>query len=552
MQKLNLVLFLTFLIFSTLCAQTENKKLLYFGWKVPQFLKGWQVPVEKLEQDLPFDGLGLHPIFELKRNGKTVRYFVTQARMKDKNAVQLEKEDFKPWIEAFSKLKFTRFKHNFLTTTTSTMSADWFDDDAWKRALNHFRMCAYFAKQTGCRGIAFDVEAYPNSTDAPFSFRPKGKHSLEEVRAQVRKRGQEWIKTLAQEYPDMEIFTFHWLSYCHHNTRHSSFFLLPDFVNGMYDVLPQTMVIHDGNEDPGYRALFPGEYAKIVSDYYHFTFKLIAPENLNKFHRQTTLATSLYLDSFISGKRSFNNWERTPNRVKALQNAVTLSLKHSDKYAWIWAETGTFWPGQHYQNYPDWHKKIPFVKEVIKAGREPEKAVLRYAEKSNRAYNVRNWSIWLDQKKNTGKITRESKSILFTDITHASVTQTLRSKFNAGERYVFAVKAQTKGNCMTPAVTAFFRDKKNRILSNYKMRAKFGPAGADNWQQAVLIVDIPQGVDVGSITFGCSVSGSKYGFTPGSFCRFTDARIHKVVYPWDTLPAPASKAAAKVPAVRKK
>jgi hypothetical protein len=320
----------------------------------------------------------------------------------------------------------------------------------------------------------------------------------------------------------------------------------------MYDVLPQTMVIHDGNEDPGYRALFPGEYAKIVSDYYHFTFKLIAPENLNKFHRQTTLATSLYLDSFISGKRSFNNWERTPNRVKALQNAVTLSLKHSDKYAWIWAETGTFWPGQHYQNYPDWHKKIPFVKEVIKAGREPEKAVLRYAEKSNLAYNVRNWSIWLDQKKNTGKITRESKSILFTDITHASVTQTLRSKFKAGERYVFAVKAQTKGNCMTPAVTAFFRDKKNRILSNYKMRAKFGPAGADKWQQAVLIVDIPQGVEVGSITFGCSVSGSKYGFTPGSFCRFTDARIHKVVYPWDTLPAPASKAAAKVPAVRKK
>ena len=127
MKKLSSVLFLTVFIFSALYAQAENKKLLYFGWKVPQFLKGWQVPVEKLEQDLPFDGLGLHPIFELKRNGKTVRYFVAQARIKDKNAVQLEKADFKPWIEAFSKLKFTRFKHNFLKTTTSTMSADWFD-----------------------------------------------------------------------------------------------------------------------------------------------------------------------------------------------------------------------------------------------------------------------------------------------------------------------------------------------------------------------------------------------------------------------------------------
>ena len=41
MKKMNFILFLTVFIFSALYAQAENKKLLYFGWKVPQFLKGF-------------------------------------------------------------------------------------------------------------------------------------------------------------------------------------------------------------------------------------------------------------------------------------------------------------------------------------------------------------------------------------------------------------------------------------------------------------------------------------------------------------------------------
>ena len=538
-KKVRFFSLLVFSLLSALSLLAEEKQLLYFGWKVPQFLRGWQVPVEKLEQDLPFDGLGINPILELQRNGKTVRYFMTQARIKDASAVQLDKKDLAPWIDAFSKLKFTRFKHNFIQTTTSTMSADWFDDAAWQRALNHFRMCAYLAKETGCVGIAFDVEAYPTTTDAPFAFRPLTKEPLEKVRAQVRKRGKEWILALAEEYPNMELFTFHWLSICHKNTRNSSFFLLPDFINGIYDGLPDGIVIHDGNEDPGYRAIFPAEYTKIVSDYYHHTFKLVAPENQSKFHAKTYLATSLYLDSFVEGKRSFRNWERTPNRVKALQEAVTLTLAHSDKYAWIWGESGTFWPGQHYQNYPDWNQKIPFVKEAIAAGRDREGAVLKYAEKANLAYNVRNWTMWLDKKTNSGEIIRESNSILFKNITKAEVTQTLKRKFNPGERYVCAVKAKVNGECMTPVIDAFFRDGANKILMTHKARATFGPVQADGWRQAVLILDIPSAPAISSITFGCNVLGSKFGFTPESWCRFTDARIQKVVYPWDVLPTPA-------------
>jgi len=544
-KKTILILVLAVVLMPVFPVRGAAGKLLYFGWKVPQFLRGWQVPVEKLEQELPFDGLGINPILELKRGGKTVRYFLSQARVKDKSAVQLEKGDLAPWIEAFEKLKFKRFKNNFIMTTTSTMSADWFDDDAWKRALNHFRMCAFLAKKTGCRGISFDVEAYPTTTDAPFAFRPLDKHPLDAIRAQVRKRGKEWILVLAEEFPGMELFTFHWLSYCHRISRNSSFFLLPDFVNGIYDGLPQGMIVTDGNEDAGYRALFPAEYTRIVADYYHYTPKLIAPENRDKFHRQTTLATSLYLDSFVSGTRSFRNWERTPNRVRALQEAVRLSLKYADEYAWIWGEAGTFWPGQHYQNYPAWNEKIPFVAEAVAAGREPEKAALRYAEKTNLAYNVRNWSIWLDKKKNSGSIVREKNSILFKDISKASVTQTLKSKPVPGERYVFAVKAKVNGECMEPQLSAFFRQPGGKILMERRLHAKFGPAQADGWRQAVMIIDIPSEVEISSVTLGCEVAGSKYGFTPDSWCRFTDARIHRVSYPWDTLPPPQTKKSEK-------
>ena len=197
-------------VFFTLCAWTEpDKKLIFCGWGVPFELEQFQIPAEKFEKYTPFDGIGIRPHFKIRRNGKTITYYASEHD--HKSPLRLKKEDFKEWIAAFDKLKFKKLKNNFLMLTTAQFSPDWFDDAAWEKALHNHKTLAWLAKRIGFKGLIFDTEGYPK-TGRPLAFRPQLGKSFAETEAKVRERGAQWIKAIAEEYPDITLFCYIWSS----------------------------------------------------------------------------------------------------------------------------------------------------------------------------------------------------------------------------------------------------------------------------------------------------------------------------------------------------
>ncbi len=85
---------------------------------------------------------------------------------------------------------------------------EWFNDLAWGQAYHNFRQFAIFARDTGCTGMALDIE-YVNEQ---YSFDWEGyaydgytRHDLVE---KIRKRMTKVIQILYDEFPDMIFLTF--------------------------------------------------------------------------------------------------------------------------------------------------------------------------------------------------------------------------------------------------------------------------------------------------------------------------------------------------------
>lgn len=98
-------------------------------------------------------------------------------------------------------------------TNAKTPLAEWFDDDAWSDVvLPRFREVASAAKLFGFAGVAFDHELYPqegNARTASWNWDYPGNTRAEpEVRAAVKRRGQELMSALLQGFPGVEILAY--------------------------------------------------------------------------------------------------------------------------------------------------------------------------------------------------------------------------------------------------------------------------------------------------------------------------------------------------------
>jgi hypothetical protein len=85
---------------------------------------------------------------------------------------------------------------------------EWFNDTAWGRIENNFRQFAIFARDSGCQGVALDIEyvGQQYSFDWPgYDYRG---YTRAELLRKVQERMTRVARVLYDEFPDMVLLTF--------------------------------------------------------------------------------------------------------------------------------------------------------------------------------------------------------------------------------------------------------------------------------------------------------------------------------------------------------
>lgn len=99
-----------------------------------------------------------------------------------------EQEWFQPVVDQLKACQFQRFTDNFITLGANPGNVDWFDDEGWKNIVEHWRIGAWIAKQSGFKGILFDPEPYTKPF-AQYSYNAqpeRDKHTFAEYYAKAR------------------------------------------------------------------------------------------------------------------------------------------------------------------------------------------------------------------------------------------------------------------------------------------------------------------------------------------------------------------------------
>jgi len=231
---------------------SPDKKLIAFAQNQLVDTTYLREHIAEIEDDLALDGviIALYPDdWTGRRTGQEDRYF---------GGHHFTIDDFRQGIEDLKNTPFRRFKHNFIQFATSARGAsdpsasegdanlDWFDPN-WSVVANNGAVIATVAREVGFEGLWLDFEGYqpsPGPWGEPFNYRKRpdqSQRSIEEISAQVRKRGREFMAAIVAAYPDITIVMIpqagEWSGL--------QYELLPAFVDGMLESMgPQTTLIN--------------------------------------------------------------------------------------------------------------------------------------------------------------------------------------------------------------------------------------------------------------------------------------------------------------------
>lgn len=85
---------------------------------------------------------------------------------------------------------------------------EWFNDTAWKQIENNFRQMAIFARDSGCHGLALDIEYIGQQYDYTWSGYDYRGYSRADLFKKVQERMTRVGRVLYEEFPDMVLLTF--------------------------------------------------------------------------------------------------------------------------------------------------------------------------------------------------------------------------------------------------------------------------------------------------------------------------------------------------------
>ena len=85
---------------------------------------------------------------------------------------------------------------------------EWFNDTAWQRIENNFRQFAIFARDSGCTGIALDIEYVGDQFQYAWEGYDYKGYTREDLFRKVQERSTRIMTILYDEFPDMVFLTF--------------------------------------------------------------------------------------------------------------------------------------------------------------------------------------------------------------------------------------------------------------------------------------------------------------------------------------------------------
>ncbi len=85
---------------------------------------------------------------------------------------------------------------------------EWFNDLAWQQAYHNFRQFAIFARETGCTGMALDVEYVGKQYSFDWEGYDYNGYTRRDLTEKIRERMLKVIQVLYDEFPDMVFLTF--------------------------------------------------------------------------------------------------------------------------------------------------------------------------------------------------------------------------------------------------------------------------------------------------------------------------------------------------------
>jgi hypothetical protein len=96
---------------------------------------------------------------------------------------------------------------NFIKVAFYSHIPLWTDDAAWEKCIENFRQAARFARMTGCKGIALDIEYVGEQYDLDWEGYDYKGYTKDELRTAAVKRGRELTEAMLQSYPGMVFLT---------------------------------------------------------------------------------------------------------------------------------------------------------------------------------------------------------------------------------------------------------------------------------------------------------------------------------------------------------
>lgn len=311
-----------------------DKKLIEWGWDEPSpsFMRQH---CERMDR-VGFDGVIFHA--EAASDGETVNF-----AWECWGARRFEISDLSQAIEDLQACDFERMTDNFLRFNVCPGDVDWFDDDAFGVVVHNAKVAAHVARQGGCKGFMFDVEMYHNPL---FSYAEQVRRetkSFADYEAKVRQRGQEFIRAINSEYPDITILlTFGYtITGVGGDRSKARYGLLKNFLDGMFEAAANGTTIVDAYEGAypfRKHGQFVAAYRTVREDMPRYS---AVPDACR---RHLKVGFGVWMDMgwrrYGWHTRDFEMNYFTPDE---LEYSVFCGLDVSDEYVWIYTETPRWW-----------------------------------------------------------------------------------------------------------------------------------------------------------------------------------------------------------------